>query len=527
MKKFQLNKQKLNLKTLTTPLLALSLMAGCAGLFGGSVSAASITASSDLTVAPPSLSDIAFPPLSVGSAPNGGDFVLSVGDVQYIGRKFTISSVCSTATLESILVQYNASRLNDSISDGVLTYATINGSTSVPLLTAAAGGTFTNNPNVTGIGNPAGMLSTPTGSQTGTVNATFDLTGFTGADLPNLTVMQVIDNNDSGSPNEYTSSSPQITITYDDSSCPSTNTIPTITSPSAVTIPSTTTSGSTVVPDSSLAATDTDGDTLTYSITAGNANSYFAIDSNTGNITTTQTNIPAGTYTITVQVDDGNGGTATATVTITVTASVAPALYCPSPYSTTTLLTPSGDCDEDGITNQTEGFDPDMDSNPNTGTAPIDTDSDSIPDYLDLDSDNDGILDTEEKGTLTNSSTNPSDVDSDGTPDFRDLDSDNDSTKDVLESGRNFIDTNNDGRIDGTTNTYGIPSSAVSTTNPKALASTSLKDSDNNGTPDYRQSSRNGAGVLAKTGESTITALALATLSLVGAVLAKARRVRV
>ena len=270
-----------------------------------------------------------------------------------------------------------------------------------------------------------------------------------------------------------------------------------------------------------------DGDTLSYSITAGNANSYFAIDSNTGNITTTQTNIPAGTYTITVQVDDGNGGTATADVTITVTASTTPALYCPSPYSTTTLLTPSGDCDEDGITNQTEGFDPDGDGNPSTGTAPIDTDGDGKPDYLDLDSDNDGILDTEEKGTLANSSTNPSDVDSDGTPDFRDLDSDNDSTKDVLESGRNNLDTNNDGRIDGTTNTYGIPSSAASTTNPKALASTSLKDSDNNGTPDYRQSSRNGAGVLAKTGESTITALALATLSLVGAVLAKARRARV
>ncbi len=42
MKKFQLNKQKLNLKTLTTPLLALSLMAGCAGLFGGNVSAVSV-----------------------------------------------------------------------------------------------------------------------------------------------------------------------------------------------------------------------------------------------------------------------------------------------------------------------------------------------------------------------------------------------------------------------------------------------------------------------------------------------------
>jgi LPXTG-motif cell wall-anchored protein len=169
-----------------------------------------------------------------------------------------------------------------------------------------------------------------------------------------------------------------------------------------------------------------------------------------------------------------------------------------------------------------------MDSNPSTGTAPIDTDGDGKPDYLDLDSDNDGILDTEEKGTLANSSTNPSDVDSDGTPDFRDLDSDNDSTKDVLESGRNNLDTNNDGRIDGTTNTYGIPSSAASTTNPKTLASTSLKDSDNNGTPDYRQSSRNAVSVLAKTGESlkTITIVAVMALGLAGYVKVKNKNSR-
>ena len=39
MKKLQLN--KLSLKNLTTPLLALSLIAGCVGIFGGSAFAAS------------------------------------------------------------------------------------------------------------------------------------------------------------------------------------------------------------------------------------------------------------------------------------------------------------------------------------------------------------------------------------------------------------------------------------------------------------------------------------------------------
>jgi hypothetical protein len=48
MKKFQLNKQKLNLKNLTTPLLALSLMAGCAGLFSGSAFATNVTVSENV-----------------------------------------------------------------------------------------------------------------------------------------------------------------------------------------------------------------------------------------------------------------------------------------------------------------------------------------------------------------------------------------------------------------------------------------------------------------------------------------------
>ena len=49
MRKLKLNKLNLslNLKALTTPLLGLSLMAGCVGLFGGSVSGASVTVSTD------------------------------------------------------------------------------------------------------------------------------------------------------------------------------------------------------------------------------------------------------------------------------------------------------------------------------------------------------------------------------------------------------------------------------------------------------------------------------------------------
>ncbi|HCE54060.1 MAG TPA: hypothetical protein DER05_03260 [Lutibacter sp.] len=118
---------------------------------------------------------------------------------------------------------------------------------------------------------------------------------------------------------------------------------------------------------------------------------------------------------------------------------------------------------------------------------PCDTDNDGIPDIFDLDSDNDGIPDvveaglgylSEGRGTLTDCATwidangngmhdlavgfVPFDTDSDGVPNYLDLDSDNDSIFDVDESGagnsnagiliadilvNNFI--NGDGDING------------------------------------------------------------------------------
>ena len=69
------------------------------------------------------------------------------------------------------------------------------------------------------------------------------------------------------------------------------------------------------------------------------------------------------------------------------------------------------------------------------GLIPVDTDADGVPDYLDLDSDNDGILDAEE----TNK-----DFDTDGIPNFRDLDSDADWCYDAIEAG--FTDPDSDGK---------------------------------------------------------------------------------
>lgn len=68
------------------------------------------------------------------------------------------------------------------------------------------------------------------------------------------------------------------------------------------------------------------------------------------------------------------------------------------------------------------------------GFTAIDTDADGIADYLDLDSDNDGILDLNES---------TADTDGDGIPNYRELDSDNDLCNDVIEAG--FLDPNGDG----------------------------------------------------------------------------------
>ncbi len=66
-----------------------------------------------------------------------------------------------------------------------------------------------------------------------------------------------------------------------------------------------------------------------------------------------------------------------------------------------------------------------------------DTDGDGVPDVVDLDDDNDGILDATEGGTTT-------DRDDDGTIDALDLDSDNDGIPDATEAGHGAPDVNRD-----------------------------------------------------------------------------------
>jgi hypothetical protein len=144
---------------------------------------------------------------------------------------------------------------------------------------------------------------------------------------------------------------------------------------------------------------------------------------------------------------------------------------------------PSGDDDNDGIVNYKDA---DWATLNSAGCAAfLDSDGDGVPNYLDRDSDNDGIpdvieslgvdangdgvidnfCDTDGDGLSQNVDANntgaagsgqglgAADFDGDGVPNYLDLDSDNDGIPDIVESYG--TDTNNDGRVDNFTDADG------------------------------------------------------------------------
>ncbi|MCB0485688.1 MAG: hypothetical protein KDC47_05795, partial [Flavobacteriaceae bacterium] len=113
---------------------------------------------------------------------------------------------------------------------------------------------------------------------------------------------------------------------------------------------------------------------------------------------------------------------------------------------------PVGDTDGDGITDDVD-LDDDGDGLLDTEETNMDIDGDSIPNHLDLDSDGDGIPDNIEaqstigfippSGLVDANGVDisysgglvPQDTDSDGTPDYLDIDSDNEGADDTTEAG--------------------------------------------------------------------------------------------
>lgn len=146
-----------------------------------------------------------------------------------------------------------------------------------------------------------------------------------------------------------------------------------------------------------------------------------------------------------------------------------------------------------------------------THTETYDTDSDGIPDLLDLDSDNDGIPDTVEaqgKGVkiFSGIDTNQDGLDNAFEPrinkintdndlfdsiikkfDVIDLDSDNDGIYDLIESGSGAPDSNNDGIIDGLISVFGNNGlyDELETTPDSGILKSNIADSDNDGNYNY------------------------------------------
>ncbi|NMH29250.1 T9SS type B sorting domain-containing protein [Flavobacterium silvaticum] len=143
---------------------------------------------------------------------------------------------------------------------------------------------------------------------------------------------------------------------------------------------------------------------------------------------------------------------------------------------------------------------------------PKDSDADGIPDAEDLDSDNDGIMDLYEiqggnalsvSGTDSNadghddafnSITSAVDTDTDGIPDYLDLDSDNNGVYDLTESGLPIPDANADGIADGSNfGTNGLLDS-IETFADSGTPVQSITDTDSDGIPDFISSDNDGDG---------------------------------
>lgn len=123
------------------------------------------------------------------------------------------------------------------------------------------------------------------------------------------------------------------------------------------------------------------------------------------------------------------------------------------------------DDDNDGILDVDEGESTDTDGDGIVDRLDLDSDNDGIPDIVeaggvdsnndgrvddDTDTDNDGWANTFDSNNGGTALDNP-DTDDDGIYDYLDLDSDNDGIPDIIEAGG--VDTNDDGLVDSATDT--------------------------------------------------------------------------
>lgn len=139
----------------------------------------------------------------------------------------------------------------------------------------------------------------------------------------------------------------------------------------------------------------------------------------------------------------------------------------------------NNDEDGDGLINSVDGAD-DSDGDGLPNYVDLDSDNDSIPDVIELgysDVNRDGMLDTEAvfatmgitpiSGTVTEASTRLLDTDNDGVPNYIDLDSDQDGIPDLAEARANYssnsqrLDSFTDDDQNGLSDLYNNPDSII------------------------------------------------------------------
>jgi len=122
------------------------------------------------------------------------------------------------------------------------------------------------------------------------------------------------------------------------------------------------------------------------------------------------------------------------------------------------------DDDNDGIADALEGASTDTDADGYPNRVDLDSDNDGVPDVIEsygVDENGDGRIDnftdTDNDGLSQNAESNGTnglgapDLDGDGVANYVDLDSDNDGIPDILEAGG--VDSNNDGMVDSLSDT--------------------------------------------------------------------------
>lgn len=152
------------------------------------------------------------------------------------------------------------------------------------------------------------------------------------------------------------------------------------------------------------------------------------------------------------------------------------------------LSRPAEDTDGDGIPNYLD-LDSDNDAVydvTENGFSAFDTDGNGM--LNGTDADNDGIVDLlgiDLKPTFGGETIAPANLDGDTRPNYVDVDSDNDGITDLRENGNSALDTNNDGMIDGTDADMDGVLSSVDTNTLFGAPTQTIVNTDNTGNGNY------------------------------------------